>query len=288
MNKDFIFFTTCDPNSQDRIAELMRLMDSIDASFNDNAISYTHIILLQNSTEIPFDKEPYLKIGSRHFLTIDHRVSLSKARNIMIKFALENLFLDDSYLCAFPDDDAWYPAGLLNQIRNYFTINKNQDILITKYGSQPISNPVFDNLQKTVTIKPSSFIRNTSSNTLFIKSELVKSVGFFDEKLGLGAEINGGEDLDYGLRAFCRSNKPIVFFPEVLVGHRDPMRWVISKYYSGSLYAIGKSVRSNYRLLYQFIRKIAVGVYLVLTSQLAFNVFRQGTVKALRVLMNKE
>ncbi len=147
MNKDFIFFTTCDPNSQDRIAELMRLMDSVDASFNDNAISYTHVILLQNSTEIPFDKEPYLKIGSRHFLTIDHRVSLSKARNIMIQFALENLFLDGSYLCAFPDDDAWYPAGLLSQIRNYFTINKNQDILITKYGSQPISNPVFEILR---------------------------------------------------------------------------------------------------------------------------------------------
>jgi hypothetical protein len=287
IKKDFILFTTCEPSNEARVAELKRLMDSVDKSFNADGISAIHVILLQSTTQIPFETEPYLQAGARHFLTIDRRVSLSKARNIMIEFAISNALLDQAELCAFPDDDAWYPDGFMKQTTSYFSLNKNQDILITKYGSKPISNPKFDELKKTVTIQPSSFIRNTSSNTLFIRTALVKSVGLFDEKLGLGAEINGGEDLDYGLRAFCLSNKPIAFFPEVLVGHRDPMRWVVSKYYSGSLYAIGKSASSSPKLAFQFIRKIAVGIYLVITNQLAFTEFRKGTMQAIKAAVNK-
>ncbi|MBP0650267.1 hypothetical protein J8J40_24785, partial [Mycobacterium tuberculosis] len=50
---------------------------------------------------------------------IPDRVSLSRARNLLLD-RVAAATLDTEALVAFPDDDAWYPAGLLENVVSLF------------------------------------------------------------------------------------------------------------------------------------------------------------------------
>ncbi len=193
---------------------------------------------------------------------IDTKVSLSKARNILLSGADESVF-SSSTLVAFPDDDAWYPEGLIEGVLALFE-DPALDFFFCRYAAAPekwTRGPVTMARSKDVA-------RGASSNTIFLRGGVVGRVGRFDEDLGAGARYNGGEDTDYALRSYSEARKTLAS-PGRHVGHRDPDRSLRGVYYVGALRAVAAHAFRHPSDLGMLLRKIAVGAYFVVTGHLS-------------------
>jgi hypothetical protein len=267
---DYLLFTTSNPKGP-RIAELTRLFESVDRAVNEHDVTVKHYVLLQEVSSLPAALVSYQN-AHRTFLLSPVRLSLSRARNLMIHRAREDNSFSTSRITAFPDDDAWYPPNFLAAISDYFALEPIPDIFICRYGSNPahILRSDYDGLTDCLHISTDQeFIKSASSNTLFLRSELASSVGYFDERLGIGARINGGEDLDYALRAYCLAGAQATISSLPLVGHRDWSPSVRSQYYAGSLFAIARSSLRTLPLFIQLLRKVGVGIYFLLRREMS-------------------
>jgi hypothetical protein len=195
--------------------------------------------------------------------SIETQISLSKARNRMLAADMAGADIDDNDIVGFPDDDCWYPDGTLKTIHQAFDSDQNLDFWFCRYSSQPQSasgaNPVSPQLQ--------AVISRASSNTIFLRGRVAKAIGGFDEELGVGARLAGGEDTDYAIRAFQQARKSL-FLDIAAIGHRDPDKRFRAKYYPGALRAISKNTRARMADLQALTRKLLVGVLLILRGQM--------------------
>jgi hypothetical protein len=112
------------------------------------------------------------------------RVSLSSARNIILRRLKAANAIGSEAIVAFPDDDCWYPPGFLAQVIELFTRDFELDFWFCRYGSQP-SQSTFAKAESTIA-QTADIVRNASSNTIFLRGRVVNSVGEFDEALGVG------------------------------------------------------------------------------------------------------
>jgi len=204
---------------------------------------------------------------------VDRLVPLSAARNLMLQPQLEAGGLDAGLLVAFPDDDAWYPANFLEGVVALFRDRADLDFWFCRYGSSPRRAEWSD-----FALAPaprSAVVRKSSSNTMFLRGSVVAAVGKFDESLGLGTALGSAEDIDYALRAFGAARLSVLR-DEILVGHRDKPPGLRGKYYPGSLVVLARHARGAGAA--EFLRKVALGPYLVARRELSFG----GYVSALR------
>ncbi|MGO4440712.1 glycosyltransferase family 2 protein [Rhizobium sp. RAF56] len=194
---------------------------------------------------------------------IDRRVSLSRARNMLIGQAWEGL-ADEDILC-FPDDDCWYPAGTLETVCEAFSEEKPLDFWFCRYGAEPESAASFParrpGLQDTIS--------RASSNTIFVRGRIAKTIGGFDEGLGVGATLMGGEDTDYAIRAYYAA-RDRRFVDAPVVGHRDPDLQFRTSYYPGSLKAVTRYALRSSAGFSAAARKIAVGGWYVASGHMPF------------------
>jgi len=260
---DVVLFTTTDAQGN-RGAELARLLASV-AAAQRPGLDIVHFLLVQRGTceSLGVDLPPFVKARA-----IDGRVSLSRARNLLLAEAIATGALDGSLFVAFPDDDAWYPEGLLAGIAGRFRSDATLDVVASRYGSSPTALATIAPGRWVDRPSAGRFIATVSSNSMFVRSERAAEVGMFDERLGLGAMLNGGEDLDYALRALTGSRGHAGLLDAPVVGHRDREPWVRSRYFAGSLAAILRSAGRRPTLAVHGGRKLAVGVYLVLRGEL--------------------
>lgn len=193
---------------------------------------------------------------------IDGRVSLSRARNRMLAAAPAEAFAADT-LVAFPDDDAWYPPGLLAGVTRLMD-RGGADFVFCRYAARPYDFGAGEARPARL----AEVITAASSNTIFLSGAIVRAVGGFDEDLGVGARVNGGEDTDYALRAHARARLTLID-PRPLVGHRDPDPTLRGRYYAGSLRAIARHARAHPAGAVPLVRKLAVGAYYVLRGRLS-------------------
>lgn len=261
---DIVLFTTTDSQGRRR-TELARLLASVAAAQRESGLEIVHFLLVQRGTceSLGMELPPFVRARA-----IGGRVSLSRARNMLLAEATATGALDGSLFVAFPDDDAWYPEGLLAGIAGRFRADGTLDVIASRYGSSPA---LLAELASSRWIdRPSAgrFIATVSSNSMFVRTERAAEVGMFDERLGLGATLNGGEDLDYALRALTGSPGHAAVLDAPVVGHRDREPWVRSRYFAGSLAAILRSAGRRPTLAVHGCRKLAVGVYLVLRGEL--------------------
>jgi len=273
---DAVFITTSNCQGA-RHNELKRMLDSVAETVDQYGVTIVHYVLLQNYTsEYELVEFPdFVRI-----LKVDHLLSLSKARNILLKKALQDGTLDSSSILAFPDDDAWYIPEALNAILEQFKIDQLLDIFFCKYGSKPFEiNPKELHLKL---VKPSTkeFVQNLSSSTLFSRTKLIKYAGLFDEELGLGAPINGGEDLDYGLRLYTQPKVKVRYLHAALIGHRDRVDDTKIRYFEGSLCALARLSLSHLGIFVQFIRKLLVGFYFLITRKIVLRKYCSAIVLA--------
>lgn len=262
---DIILLTTCDYQGG-RKDELERLLASIQQSVSDYGLSVRHYLLLQRCQ--PDQADPVVP-DYTVVMRLDHQVSLSAARNLMLHQVHRDGVLEQASIVCFPDDDAWYPAGTLQAISILFAQQAQLGVVICRYASSPVTiAQCAGGLALARRPGAREFVVNASSNTLFVRAAVVQQVRYFDERLGVGARLNGGEDLDFALRARALSRGQVLWLDAPLVGHRDKNRTLRARYFAGSLYAIARS-SGDPAVALQAFRKLLVGLYMVLAGDFA-------------------
>lgn len=177
----------------DRFEEGMRMLEKINPKFVK-----VHLALRGSAFE------NYPKISNVHHQIWIERATLSQARNLLLKRMICLSELENLDVVCFADDDGqWiddFHIAILEAFKNgeklvlggYRPLNKNQDF--SRFPKEHIANLNLDEI-----------LRITSSLGIYIRGDIVKEVGLFNENLGLGANIPVGEDTEYCVRAFKES-----------------------------------------------------------------------------------
>lgn len=202
----FHLISTHQPNAR-ASSELLRLIASLPTEGPDVVLH----CLLQGVAEVPqelrrFQSERVL------FSVVPRRVPLSTARNIL----LSQLKPAAADFVLFPDDDCWFQAKFFDYLQALIEVEQ-PDLLLIRNGEPP------DPLADAATPRPAQLfdvLRRINSNNIIVGSILAAEVGQFDERLGLGTPLGGGEDTDYANRAFRRSSRSM-FVDTALIGHRS-------------------------------------------------------------------
>ena len=223
-----ILLTTVDLQSR-RNVELERLLPSVALSPPAREGRLLHLLLCQRASIQDAEE-----IGNRFKFVEAHasaeRVSLSHARNLLLSSKRAASELKEDGIVGFPDDDAWYPAGFLENLLAALEKEK-APFFFCRYGSAPQSW-TSEHLSQLRFASLREVVAHASSNTIFLRTSLARAVGAFDENLGIGTSIKSGEDTDYAIRAF-RADPHAIWIDAPMVGHRDTNKTLRSNYYAG-------------------------------------------------------
>jgi hypothetical protein len=212
---------------------------------------------------------------------VPERLSLSTARNILLKRAANRGLIGPDTIVGFPDDDCWYPDGLLDRVAGEFERSPDMDLWFCRYGSRPaLAGDGFARRARTREV-----VRQASSNTMFVRGTVLQPEMLFDEELGVGTAAGSAEDTEFALRVHLLRRQSR-YVDRVLIGHRDKNSAIRAKYYQGGLMAIARHARRQRRVTGELCRKIGVGAWLTLRGELSFAGYRsalQAGAKAWRV-----
>lgn len=229
-----LIVTTCD-----NLCVFRRLLDSI--KYSNFKLHQLIVIDQSENLETKDLVEKYKDYINIIYIYIGKRISLSKARNIGIKYSSGDIL-------GFPDDDCWYEEDFFCNISNIFE-NNNYDMILTSVFD-PLRNKIYGNKQSSKeieVIKKNNIIKYSTSVGIFIRvnNEFEK----FDEQLGVGAKWFGGEDIDYVAR-YIWKNKKVVFINSLKVYHEvDLNRDNEKEYrYSVGFGAVSKKMIYNYNM----------------------------------------
>jgi hypothetical protein len=285
---DYLLFTTCDVQGG-RLSDLTRLLSSLSAGGRQDHLLIRHYVLLQRASEVPQDLLPHIGNG-QIVMCVASRLSLSRARNLMIEQAKRDGVIQSEVTCAFPDDDAWYPEGVLAAFREIFRADPHVGILTCRYGSNPIGAADQSRVLSSFRLSRNcgTYMRQASSNTIFVRGDVLARTGYFDERIGVGTAISGGEDVDFALRAYYCSGHQVLISDEQYVGHRDHTAALRSKYFAGDTFAIARSARCSTCVAIQLLRKVCIGAYLLITRELSPSEYLRALGKAFAGMTARE
>ncbi len=140
---------------------------------------------------------------------------LSHARNVGLQHVKGKII-------SFPDDDCWYPQDLLFRVAIFFDKNPEIDGLTGRCVDQN-GKPLGGRwpMKAGVVTKWNLWKRHREA-TVFLRKNVVKSTGYFDETLGVGATTpwGAGEGTDYLLRALEKGYQ-IYYDPTIIVFHQS-------------------------------------------------------------------
>jgi glycosyltransferase involved in cell wall biosynthesis len=193
----------------DRVAELERLFDSLDAQTERG---FRVLLVDQN----PDDRlAPALERGrSFELVRLRSERGLSRARNA----ALDRIQGD---LVAFPDDDCSYEPGLLEAVGRRFADDPELDGLVGRaVNEEGASSPSWSATPALLT--RDNLWNRAISYTIFLRARIVERVGHFDETLGLGSNgrRGSGEEIEYLVRALDGGAR-IAYDPQLRVAHPE-------------------------------------------------------------------
>lgn len=152
--------------------------------------------------------------------TIRSERGLSKGRNAGAALAVAPIL-------GFPDDDCWYPDGLLNSVLEGFRLRPDVaaicGITQTSAGEPSLTRQ----WPRSGRVEARRVWRQGVEPAMFVRRELLKAVGGFDEELGVGAQtpFQSGEGTELILRAMS-AGFHAWYDREVIVWHEDPVATV--------------------------------------------------------------
>ena len=142
---------------------------------------------------------------------------LSKARNVGLKHV-------DGNVVAFPDDDCWYPDGVLAYVQSRLESSSDIDGITGRStdGAGEASAGNFDKSAGPVDLK--TVWGRGISFAIFVRRTLAERIGDFDESLGVGAgtRFGSGEETDYLIRGL-KLGARLWYDPELIVYHPNPV-----------------------------------------------------------------
>ncbi len=188
------------------------------------------------------------------------RISASRARNLGLGHAARSGLLDEPGIVAFPDDDARYPDGLLVHVAD--ALDDQTAMVCGPYApnATSVNRRRFPPTERELT--PGLVMRVACTSNVFLRTRVVRTVGCFDESLGLGARYGSSEDTDYMLRALALGFRGVYRPQGVLVEHPyKPSR--PSQYYTGNVAVLAKHALGGGTCLL-LARRLASGLVLVL------------------------
>ncbi|MBC9719619.1 glycosyltransferase [Streptomyces sp. TRM66268-LWL] len=206
--------------------------------------------------------QPWIESGKGEYIHEPVMRGLSRGRNRGMRHLRGEIV-------AFPDDDCWYPAGVLSVVSGKFEAGTWGGVsgqLVSPEGEPFMLRwPI-----NACRINSRNIARTTTSATLFFAERTIRQIGEFDEELGAGAgtPFGAAEETDYVLRAL-KEKVGLVYEPRIAVKHRnsteseDPDR---IQSYSQGLGRVLRKHRHPCRLLYWVTRSIA-GCLLALVKQ---------------------
>jgi hypothetical protein len=268
--------TTCHLQN-DRLDDLRKLIASADEALNGGEISnLRHIILIQGCTSAqrqPIEKQlpDWVEL-----LSTEERLSSPVARNLMIRHLVESDGFDPDAFVGFPDDDAWYPKRTLACVARHFGGPADIQLLLTRYGPEPSAGQCGQAFRPTL----QQALSSGACASIFVRAGLVAQLGGFHELLGLGTKLRGGEDTEFVHRAFHRAGGRVRCVPGFLVGHAaaDPAKKAL--YYEGGLAALMAHSQVSATARLALLRKLAVGMWLVLRNRMSLAEYRAALRKA--------
>ena len=193
-----------------RVAELERLLRSLDAQ---SYRGFEVILVDQNGDDRLLSviaKYPQIRL---HHLRCER--GASRARNLGIKAVQGDIV-------AFPDDDCWYPADLLAELKAWFEEHADFDglFIAARNPENKLMAPKFRLSYGPVTKK--NVLRCAMAINTFLRVRVIKAIGFFREDFGPGTSsaYQSGEDLDYAIRA-AEHGFRLWHQPSISVHHPD-------------------------------------------------------------------
>ena len=142
---------------------------------------------------------------------------LSHARNVGLKHI-------DGDIVAFPDDDCWYPDGLLKFVDTTLASAPEIDGLTGRStdGSGAESAGNFDKVPGLMDLK--SVWRGGISFAIFLRRNLADRIGDFDITLGVGSGTRFGacEETDFLIRGLKFGGR-LWYDPNLVVHHPNPI-----------------------------------------------------------------
>ena len=275
---NLVLISTSDAGSN-RLDVLDRMVRSVERANLQPHVSVRVLLLLQRCPEYLYWTLSQKLPSFVQAIPIADVLSLSAARNRLLSHAASNNLIDAETVVGFPDDDCWYPRDTLDFITRSFAQWPALDLWFCDYASAPAAAAPAEAPPRTAA--PRDVIRNASSNTMFVRGRILKSGMTFDETLGVGTANGGGEDTEFALRAYLASHLS-VYVPAPVIGHRDKTPQLRPKYYRGGLIALARYAPREPRIGFELIRKVAVGLWLVGTRQLAIAAFSKAIAAAFR------
>lgn len=243
-----------------RIEEPKKFMEYLACQSYKN---YELILLDQNQGD---EVKELIKIyGKKYEIKyIRAEKGLSKARNI----GLDKVNGD---IIAFPDDDCWYEENLLEKVVSRFK-KEPIDAVIGEGWDFEKKKKLLGSAKEVTEINIRNVWEIAMSIGIFIKYSVVKSVGKFDEMIGVGSlgKYASGEETDYMIRVIKKGYK-VKFFPEIKVYHPAPFycnrnRELYRKAYlygCGSAYVLKKH-HYEMKMKLRFVLRPFLGTFLAL------------------------
>lgn len=198
-------------STKDRAQEVVRLLSSLD---RQSERSFELIVSDQNDDGRVL---PLLAPFQQRFPVRYVRSSggISRGRNA-------GLPLVTGRYVAFPDDDCWYPSGLLALVRQLLGEHPEWDIVTGRSVDEQMHGTQGRWLDRTIVANRHNVMRMGISYTIFARAAVIAEVGLFDEALGVGSGTRwqSGEETDYLLRAIT-CGRTVVYTPELYVHHLE-------------------------------------------------------------------
>lgn len=192
-----------------RTDHLRRLLSSLRSSASD-----IHEILIVDQNPAGFLDGVLAEAPSLPLKRIISERGLSRARNIGLSAASGDII-------GFPDDDCWYPPDVVGRVKTTFASQPQLRILTGRTTDQEGVTSVSPHMDLPTQITRENVFKAGNSNGIFVLTEVARSVGGFDEKLGVGSgtSFQSGEETDFMLRALARG--AIGYFDPTLIVHHE-------------------------------------------------------------------
>jgi len=196
-----------------------RLLDSLNAQTHQN---FELIVVDQNDdNRVERVLEPFEGVLDIQHVRMD-RKGLSRARNKGLQYVTGDII-------AFPDDDCWYPADLLETIDGFLRQQPAVDGVTarsyTLKGRRTVQHGVSSGRLTTWNVFGHG---RGISYCIFLQARVVESVGYFDENVGVGAgsQWGAGEETDYLIRSL-KQGFSIIHRADLRVYHpkKDGFDW---------------------------------------------------------------